>query len=171
MWVTWLQVLALLQTDCMVLGKTISAKVMSTVSTTLGRAASCDNHVREDELHRLGRLRGWVSTSAALHFPEERDGNLFVPQTGCFSGANPLCLPSCSLTEQSSRALTAQSRFLFLLMHWNVSFWKGRNLLENTCDLWLLQPEEIIYFKAGRFTTLLSSFGWRKTNLIQGQLF
>lgn len=84
---------------------------------TLGRVASCDNHVGEDELCRLCRLRGRVSISAALHFLGDRDGKVVRSPAGCFSGANPLCPPSFSLTEQFSRALTAQSRFLFVLMH------------------------------------------------------
>lgn len=79
-WVTWLQVLALLQIFCMVLSKPVPlqfhlcpAKVTSSTSAMPERVVSCDNHVAEDELHRLCRLRGPVSISAALHFPGDWD--------------------------------------------------------------------------------------------------
>lgn len=98
---------------------------------------------------------------------------LFVPKPCCFSGAKPSLLFPYWAVLQSLNCLKHISVCLNAL---KISFWTGINPLETPCDPWLLQPEEIIDFKAGRFITLLRSFvlwrfGWRKTNLIQREMF
>lgn len=167
----------------MVLGKTISlqfdfcpAKVRSSMFATPGRVGSCDNHIREDELHWLGRLRGRVSISAALHFLGDRDWKVVRSQAMLLFWSKAV-LPSLLFPYWAVlQSLNCLKHISVCLNALKISFWTGINPLETPCDPWLLQPEEIIDFKAGRFITLLRlfvlrRFGWRKTNLIQREMF
>lgn len=105
-------------------------------------------------------MRDCVSISAVFYFTGDRDWKVVhSPARLLFWSKSRASAPSSSSsTEQSSRALTAQSMFLFALMHSKVSFLTEIIPLGAPCDLWLLQPGEIIDFKEGKFMKLLRSF-------------